>query len=777
MKTNKNKFDLFLVVTLCTLCAFSFGQKSMTISGTISDSQSGEGLIGAMVYCKSQGAGTVTNAYGFFSLNLKIDTGLVIFSFLGYQPLRMDLKEFHDKPMREIKLEPSSSEIKEIVIYAEDEAKDQLNSTQGNVIKVPMSKMNMLPNLLGESDIIKALQLMPGVTPGGEGSSSIFVRGGEADQNLVLLDEAVVYNSGHLLGFFSVFNSDILKDVKLYKGGFPSNYGGRVSSVMDVRTKDGNMNKFHGMAGVGLLSSKFTCEGPIWKNRIAFIVSGRRTYIDQVFKLIQQPLPYYFYDLNAKVNFRISDKDRVYLSAYLGNDVLDFSYADDSISPDTANTSKSYSAKFGFDIGNRTTTLRWNHIYSSTLFSNLSVIYNTFSYNIDASDNNNILKINSSIRDYSAKLDYDYYANSKNHISFGVQFTNHLFEPNLVFTEGEINEFLKEQNSPQLYSNEYAIYALDEFDLGKKVKFNAGLRYTYASSQTSGYQGLEPRISMNYLYKENRSLKLSYCTMNQYIHRISSSNFVLPTDMYYPVTDLVKPQKSHQFAMALNRNFKENSYLFTFEAYYKSLSNQIEFKEGTKLFLNNTFEKDLLSGTGESFGAEVLLQKEKGTLTGWLSYTLSWSNRHFANLNGGKTYYSRNDRRHNFSVVGIYKFNEKWSLCVTWIYMTGARFTPIIGQYLMPNAGRTSVEAIPIFAERNSVVMSPVHRLDFNFTFTPENAKKRRLQSEWQFGMYNLYNRAAPYRIDIQYDSRGFYQYIQPGLFGRILSVAYNLKF
>lgn len=747
----------------------------ITTSGYITDAETGEALIGVTVFVKQTNSGTITNRYGFYSVSSPSDTTTIQISFIGYKTefIKPVLKGT-DKTCN-IALKPETSMIEEIKVSAENKTRDMLESAQGNIVRIPVKQIQQLPGVLGETDVVKALQLMPGISPGGEGVQSIFVRGGEADQNLVILDEAVVYNVGHLLGFFSVFNTDAVKDVKMYKGGFPAAYGGRLSSVLDISMKEGDINRFHCLGSVGLLSSKIAVEGPLIKEKMSFIVSARRTYVDKLFKLLGQPLPYYFYDMNAKLNYKTGNRDRLFISTYLGQDVLNISSDDGTVSTDTTADGTPVKPEYGFDMGNQTLTLRWNHLYNSRMFSNFSIIYNRFRYDVNAEDGINSLVIRSSVNDIGFKSDFDLNIGQHHKLEMGMMMTRHLFHPNVVFAKGDIADLVENQQGKSVASVETGWYVLDEMTLSAKTRLNAGMRLSSAITGKNTYSGAEPRIMLVQKIDEQRSLKLGYARMIQYVHRISGSNFVLPTDMYYPVTQTIKPAVADQVSVTFTRQLAAYDLLLSVEGYQKWMKNLIEFKEGTRLFLNNEFEKDLLRGKGNSFGFEVMLQRNEGVLSGWVSYTLSWARRYFDELNEGISYFSRNDRRHNFSAVAMLTINPKWNLSLSWIYMTGARFTPVLGQYMMPNPSNSGIEIIPVYAPLNSVVMSPVHRLDVDFSYTP--AGRHRYSSEWHFGIYNLYNRAAPYRIEIVYDQRGYYKYVQPGLFGRILSVAYNFKF
>jgi hypothetical protein len=766
-----------IYITLFGLCftLLSWSQNT-TISGSLTDKDSGETLIFASVYVEGTNVGVTTNEYGFFSLTVNQDAiagdhFIVVCSYLGYPSVKFDVPKVDS-----FVLNAAMSANTELLGAAEVEAiqsqhKEVINSTQMSSVRIPMKDIGYIPSLGGETDIIKVVQLMPGVQGGGEGGTGMFVRGGDADQNLVLLDEATVYNIGHLFGFFSVFNSDALHDMTMIKGAFPANYGGRLSSILDIRMKDGHNQTIHGTGGIGLLSSRLTLEGPIVKDKSTFLISARRTYIDQVFKLTGQVLPYHFYDLNAKLNYRLGANDRLFFSSYLGNDILRFD-GDDVGEEESV-------FGFGFTLGNVTSTLRWNHIYNDRLFSNLSLIHTKFNYDISGKFDSNNLLIKSDVRDIGLKADYDYYPANGRHIRYGGQIIEHIFKPNVVNTAGEISEFLASREGDQLNNLEWGVYGNAEEDFRDGLfKLSAGVRVSGSFVKDKAYAGIEPRVSGRYSLTEFDALKLSYSRMKQYMHRVSSSSVSLPTDLWYPVTAGVAPQRSDQIAAGYSHLFESIGTYVEFEAYYKWLNNLIEDREGANLILNDNFENDLLQGKGKAYGLEFLVRRDEGKLTGWIAYTLSWATREFEDLNNGKPFWAKYDRRHSVAVVSTYKLSKRWTISAVWVYNSGSRFTAQVGQYLLPNASLTGFEIIPLYTERNAVSMSPSHRLDLNFVLGPRPEKKRKFTSEWHFGGYNIYNRATPYRINIEPADQGIgYKYVQPGLFGFIPSVAYNFSF
>jgi len=764
------------VFSIFLFCITGIRAQTTTISGYITDGSNGEPLLFALVYIPGTGYGITANEYGFYSLQIPHsaftdDMIVVECKMVGY-PVKSFQVPRQAEFKLDIKLKEDAQQLGTVEIVADAGQKARVSNSQMSSFRIPMKDVSRMPSLLGETDIIKIVQLMPGVQKGGEGGTGMYVRGGTSDQNLVLLDEATVYNIGHLFGFFSVFNQDALHDMTMIKGAFPAQYGGRLSSILDIRMKEGNINKFQVTGGIGLLSSRLTIEGPIIKEKASFVVSARRTYVDQVFRAAGQFLPYYFYDLNLKANYVLSDRDRFYFSSYLGDDVLRFDGSDVSDSGDEP-------FGFGFTLGNLTNTLRWNRIVNEKMFSNLSLIHTKFDYDIRGAVADNNVLIKSDVRDIGVKEDFDYYYKDDHKLSFGGQYTTHIFRPNVVSTSGEISQFLASKKAEPLYSNEFALYGGSEKDYrGGLFKLSTGMRISGSFLSEKIYLGLEPRIALRYMLNEFQSLKFGYSRMKQYMHLVSSSSVSLPTDLWYPVTKNIKPQTSDQFILAWHTYLEKWKINTEVEAYYKWMNNLIEYREGTNLILNNNFEQELIQGKGDSWGLEFLVQRQEGKLNGWIGYTLSWATRDFEELNQGKTYWAKYDRRHNISIVANYVLNRRWDVSAVWVYSSGSRFTPQIGQYFVPNATLTGAEIIPIYTDRNAVSMSPSHRLDINFVLKPRPEKNKKLKGEWHFGAYNVYRSTTPFRIQIVPTENSLgYQYQQIGLFGFIPSIAYNFKF
>ncbi|HEU4716194.1 MAG TPA: carboxypeptidase-like regulatory domain-containing protein [Bacteroidia bacterium] len=761
----KLRFTLLLLI----LTFLAKAQGSFTISGYVSDSASGEMLIGASVYVEGTTKGTAANVYGFYSLTLAAGDYTIICNYIGYHAQKISVSLNADQKT-DFKLSNSTASVRKEVVVTADRNRDEVRSTQTSMITIPVDKVRTIPTIGGETDIIKVVQLMPGVKRGGEGQNTMFVRGGSGDDNLILLDEATVYNVSHLFGFFSVFNNDALKDVTLIKGGFPAQYGGRLSSVMDVRMKDGDMEKFHAAGGIGLLSSHLTIEGPLKKDTSSFLISARRSYIDKVFKLAyhgQNVLPYFFYDANVKWNYILSSRDRIFVSGYFGDDVLSAKEENDSSFFDG-----------GFKLGNFTTTARWNHTYNSKLFSNISFIHTRFRYDVEASIPGNSFLTRSRIQDFEGVADYSYFRKPGNTVRFGMAYTTHVFRPNVVSTSGEISDYLRSREGTRIFTNEIAFYGNYECDLDSNFRVSGGLRLATLVSPGKTYFSPEPRLSGTYILSDNQSFKLSYSRMTQFLHLVSSSSIALPTDLWYPVTKNVKPIYADQIAAGYDLNVPKIKTLFTFEAYYKWMQNLIEYREGAVLILNDNYEQELVSGNGHAYGFEFFAQKQEGKFTGWVGYTISWSIRQFDELNHGNPYFAKYDRRHDISVVMMYEFTKRFSVSAVWVFSTGQRFTPETGNFLMPDATLTSVNVLPIYTDKNAIVLPPAHRLDINFVLKSRlNRKWMKWTGEWQFGAYNVYNRAQPYKIKIVPTDNGTYKYEAVGLFGFIPSIAYNFRF
>lgn len=776
---------------LLFIAANSFAQERYTISGYVKDARSGESLLGATVLIKELNKGVQSNEYGFYSITLKAGKYTVQSMFLGFES-QIDSISLTSNIRKNIVLKPSVVQSKEVVVTSR-KADENIKSTQMSTQTLQMEKIKTLPVILGEVDILKTLQLLPGVQSAGEGNSGFYVRGGGPDQNLVLLDEAVVYNTGHLFGFFSVFNSDAINNTSIIKGGIPAEYGGRLSSVINVNMKEGNNKEYHATGGIGLISSRLTLEGPIQKEKSSFMIAGRRTYVDVLAKPFARNNEqlrnsgYYFYDFNAKLNYQFSDKDRVFLSGYYGKDV--FSFAGDRFS-------------IRFPWGNSTTTLRWNHLFNDKLFVNTTAIYSDYNFSLGASQNTIDFQLFSGIRDVTTKIDFDFFPNIRNQMKFGALYTFHRFTPTTA--SGSIGgQSIGPSRINHQYANEAALYVSNDFDLTENLRINAGLRYSmfqqigpydrYVANSTGAivdtisysaaenikfYHGLEPRLALRYQLDKSSSLKASYTITNQYIHLASISGSTLPTDLWIPSSTLVAPQRCSQYALGYFRNFMNDVYETSVEIYYKDLRNQIEFKESNNTgTISPNIENDLTFGTGESYGMELFLKKSQGKFNGWIGYTLSYAKRTFPELQNGVTFYARYDRRHDASVVMQYTLNEKWTFGSVFIFGSGSAFNlPTHLVFFNANTGLAYESDY-----RNKYRLIPYHRLDISATYTVKKTEK--FESVWNFSIYNVYNRFNQYILflDIQgsvIDPAGLQ--ITPKqitVFPIIPSVTWNFKF
>jgi len=781
-----------IVISFCLvfLSLISYSQK-FTISGTLKDASDGEDLVGVNVTVKElSGVGATTNIYGFYSLTLPKGNYTILYSFIGMetQSFRINL----DKNIRkDIELEGGANKLEEVVVAAEKEDQN-ITSNEMSVAKLEMKEVEKLPVLFGEKDIIKTIQLMPGVKSAGEGSSGFFVRGGGADQNLILLDGAPVYNASHLLGFFSVFNSDAIKDVKLYKGAAPAEFGGRLSSVMDIKMKEGNSKKLAVNGGIGLISSRLTIEAPIIKDKGSFLISGRRTYADVFLKMSQKKdvrnTSLYFYDLNLKANYRIGKNDRVFLSGYFGRDKFGFS------------------DKFGFDWGNTTGTLRWNHIFNEKLFSNTTFIYSDYSYKINVQ--NGLVEINSSIVDFNLKQDFEYYINNNNKIKIGGNAIHHTFKPgNVKTTSSGFNSLDIEER----YSLESAIYVSNEQKIGSKFTLVYGLRYTNfvqfgpggiysyndygdvidtthydAWESIATYNGLSPRVSGNYILNKQTSVKASISRNYQYLHLLSNSTSGTPMDVWMPSSNNIKPEIADQVAVGFFRNLKNNAYEFSAETYYKNIQNAVDYRVGAELILNDAAEGQLIYGKGRAYGLELMIKKRKGNFTGWVSYTIARTEKVFEEINDKQWFPARQDRTHDISVVLMYQITERLNISSSWVYYTGNAVTFPSGKYMMDGEVRN------LYTGRNGYRMPEYHRLDIGLTLegkthhfitnseTGEVEKvKNKFMSSWNFSVYNMYARENAYMINFEQDpdNPDKTQAVQLSLFKIIPSVTYNFKF
>jgi hypothetical protein len=780
---------LLFILLLALLPAIGMAQR-YTISGYVKDASSGETLIGATVFVKDINKGTGSNEYGFYSLTLEKGTYIIQGSFLGFLT-QVDTIVLDQNKRLHFNLQSNTVLSREVVVTAR-KSDENIRSTQMGTENLQMEKIKTLPVILGEVDILKTLQLLPGVQSSGEGNSGFYVRGGGPDQNLILLDEATVYNSGHLFGFFSVFNSDAINNTTLIKGGMPAEYGGRLSSVVNVNMRDGNNQQFHATGGIGLIASRLTLEGPIQKNKSSFMVSGRRTYIDVLVKPFVDKESnfsgsgYFFYDLNAKLNYQFSDKDRLFLSGYFGKDK--FTFKGDRFNLD-------------FPWGNTTGTLRWNHLFSDRLFMNTTAIYSDYLFELGASQNNINFKLYSGIRDYSGKVDFDFFPNIRNQVKFGGVYTFHTFTPyTATGTIGDTS--ITPEHINRQYAHEGALYISDDFDLTEKIRINAGLRYSFFQqvgrydryiadadgnitdtvSYARGenikfYHGLEPRFSIRYELNKRSSVKASFTITNQYLHLASISGSTLPTDLWVPSSSLVSPQLCTQYAIGYFRNFLNDVYETSVELYYKDLRNQIDFKESSNSGgISPNIENDFTFGTGEAYGAEFFLKKAEGKFNGWIGYTLSYSKRTFPDLQNGIPFYARYDRRHDASLVLQYKLNEKWTFGSVFVYGSGAAFN--LPTHLVFFSGTQAQYYEDDY--RNKYRLIPYHRLDLSATWTQKKTAK--MESVWNFSIYNVYNRFNQYIVylDVEGDVQGNGLKIQPKqitVFPLIPSVTWNFKF
>jgi hypothetical protein len=781
------KYRLLFFLFLFSYPAFSQTAK-YTISGFVYEKSSHESLPGVVVANTRTGAGTTTNNYGFYSLTLPADSVDLLWTFVGYKPVKK--KIFLNQNMQ-LNIDLEGFEQKEVVIEAEQQEKISDN-TQMSQVSIPIEQIKQIPALLGEKDVLKVIQLMPGVQKGSEGSSGLYVRGGGADQNLIILDDATVYNAYHLFGFFSLFNGDALKSVELTKGGFPARYGGRLSSVLEMQMKDGNQEKFSGEAGIGLISSRLTLEGPLKKKKSSFLVSGRRTYIDALiypFLPANNKFGYYFYDFNAKVNYTFNDKNRLFLSGYFGKDKF---YARFKNGPNIEDEA-------GIDWGNATATLRFNHLWNDRLFSNTSLIFTNYTLGIGFSEKSNTdffsLRYSSGIRDFSFKHDFDFSPNPDHYIKFGLMTTYHRFNPSAVVVKSSFGPDNKNDVNT-LESFESGIYIEDDWRINSVLKANFGFRLSHFNTEAKNYFRPEPRAAVRYMVREDMSIKASYAMMNQYLHLLSNTGIGLPTDLWVPATKRIGPQQSQQVAIGVAKDLTEQKLMISIEGYYKWSKDVLGYKDGASFFLIGAddpnaeevnWEDNVAVGQAWSYGAEFLVQRKFGKFTGWVGYTLSWTQLQFDSINFGKKYYAKYDRRHDISLVGIYKINEHITLSATWVFGTGNALTLPLAEYTVsehtPGSSTGQQSNFPNFfswfvqdfGEKNSFRMAAYHRMDIGVQF---HRKMKYWDRTFELGFYNLYNRKNPFFYYIGYDTSGQTRKLkQISLFPIIPSVSWTIKF
>ncbi len=789
------------------LSMMTVGAQNFNISGFVREKSTGENLINANIYELNSRGGTISNEYGFYSLSLPRGKNRVVFSFIGYKKEEIELNLTSDTTLNvELDL---MSELKEVTVYGKEGSK--IERTQMSMVEIPTATLTKIPVLLGEPDILKVIQLLPGVQSGTEGTSGIYVRGGGADQNLFLLDGVPVYNASHLFGFFSVFNPSAINTVKLYKGGFPARFGGRLSSVIDIRMKEGNMKEFKGEFSIGLISSRFSVEGPIKKDKTSFIISGRRTYLD----LLARPAMkiannstegsdfvagYYFYDLNAKINHIFSERSRLYFSSYIG---LDKAYSNEESYYVYEHVRYDEKYKSGLKWGNITNALRWNYVFNPKLFSNVTLTYSNYNFNVgeetfnlntrDKTRTEDIFDYNSGIEDLALKVDFDYFPSKAHSVKFGAENIFHKFSPgvnHVKYAGGGIAE----ENSDTTYgnssvqANELRLYAEDILELSPKFKMNIGGHFSLFNVQGKDYTSFEPRASLRFLGSERWSLKASYAKMSQYIHLLTTSTISLPTDLWLPATKKVKPQISHQWAVGGFYNLPKG-FEVSVELFYKTMNNLIEYKEGASFTgIGSGWESKIETGKGWAYGMELMVEKKIGNTTGWIGYTLSKSDRKFENLNFGKIFPAKYDRRHDISLALTHKFNERTDIGATWVFGTGNAATLALqkyssGYYTGTYYGSSGIE---YYGGRNNYRQPSYHRLDVGVNFHKQ--KKRGIRT-WSFGVYNAYSRQNPFYLYWGYNNTSGYSedgwyyedskraLKQVSLFPLIPSVSYSFKF
>lgn len=750
-----------------------------TVSGTVRDAASGETLIGASVLLAEQPHSAVlSNSFGFYSINAPAGHYTLVVSFTGYKTDTLPIELSKDITL-DIQLSSAGAVLQEAVVSASRNNNNVVKPLMG-VQKLSVTEIRDIPVIFGEKDILKTIQLLPGVQSAGDGNSGFYVRGGAIDQNLILLDGATVYDPSHLLGFFSVFNSDAIKDVTLYKGAIPAEYGGRLSSVLDVKMNDGNSKDYSASGGIGLIDSRLNIEGPIKKDDGSFIISARRTYADVFLKLSKDTNTnrnsLYFYDLNLKANYKLGEKDHLYLSGYFGQDHLGISNS------------------FDLTYGNSTATLRWNHLLTSKLFSNTSLIYSKYNYTIGINSGNNDVGIESYIQDLHFKEDFEYYLSSGNKLTFGADVIDHTISPGVITASTSSN--FNSLNIQDHHGLESALYINHAVSVGDNLNIDYGLRaglytvlgpgafYTYdqngntldSTNYASGktvvnYFNLEPRFSTSYKLTDNSSIKASYARTTQNLHLLSNSTSSNPTDVWVSNSNNVKPEIGDQVSLGYYRNLKENAYELSAEIYYRYMQNQIDYRNGAQLIANTNVESQLIYGHGRAYGLELYARKKVGRLTGWISYTLSRTERQFAGVNNYSWYPATQDRTHDLSVVGIYKLNKKWTLSSDFVYYTGNAITWPSGKYQVEG------QVAFLYTSRNGYRMPPYNRLDFSATLQGKKTKKT--DSYWIFSCYNVYGRENPYSISFQQDPAdpAKTQAVQYALFRWVPSVSYNFKF
>lgn len=780
---------LFLFILFGSIATIVRAQERVTINGYIRDKANGEELIGVTVYISQAKAGTTSNSYGFYSLTVPPGNYQVQFSYVGFGTITMEI-DLREDMTRNIELEAEATYIQEVVV--EDERIDaNVVDVQMSRNSIDMNQVRKLPALFGEIDIIKNIQMLPGVITAGEGTSSFFVRGGSADQNLILIDEAPIYDPSHLFGLFSVFNADVIKESEIYKGGIPARFGGRLSSILEVRTKDGNNKEFHGAGGIGTLASRIMLEGPIKKEKSSYIVSARRSYADLFLRAANEDNLVYFFDVNAKVNWRHSNNNRFFAAVYAGRD--DFSFSDDA----------------GFSWGNATATFRWNHLFNDRLFSNTSLIASNFDYTLEIFDPTQGLKWTSNLQEVSLKNDLSYFLDLNNELSFGYHITGRRFSPGKIEPNAPGSIFTGVELQ-KLYAIDQALYVSNQQRLGERLTLDYGVRlsvfqqvgntdiYQYENPRDNvdivhtdtlhfgawenikTYVNLEPRAGLRYILKPGQSLKASYNRMVQNTHLIASGTVPVPFNTWNPSGYYLKPQVADQFAAGYFRNFRDNSYEFSVEAYYKSMRNVTDFADNAQLFFNEDLSTEFRQGKSSSYGIELMLNKTKGRLTGMAAYTWSKTVREIEGVNLGNEFFSNYDRRHVFNVSATYELNQRWTFGASFNYGTGRPITLPAGKYEFGNYNPD------VITERNGYRLTDYNRLDFSATLKSRPRPDRKWTGEWVFSIFNVYNQQNPFTVYTRTKEDDDGNVIGDGtekearlvyLFPVLPSVTYNFKF
>lgn len=783
---------LFTCVCLTLIGGSLFGQ---SVSGFVKDSATGEALVGAIIKTIDGKKGAATDVKGYYKIDLSEGTYTLQISYLGYVSQQKTINVSGNINLS-FTLKSNAVTTQEAVITGQRTNKN-VTSTEMSRVELSGEQVKTLPVIFGEPDVLKAITLLPGIKSGGEGGTGFYVRGGGPDQNLILMDDAVIYNASHLLGFLSVFNTDAVRNVEVIKGGMPANYGGRLSSILNVNLREGDDQKYKINGGVGLISSRIMAEGPIQKGKSAFMVAARRTYIDALAKPFlneeQRSNGYYFYDFNAKAHINLNEKNKLSFSGYFGRDIFNFRSPTNQL------------VKFQVGWGNSAASLKWFHSFNKNFYSNTFLIYNRYDLNNQFEFGDNGFKLSSGLEDLNVKQDFYLTPNKNHNIKFGGQYIYHTFKPGIA--TGQVGTITINESINKQYAHEWALYAMDEFKLGPRFTFNAGLRavfftqvgpYTERVFDSEGievgqgksydkgdvivtYPGLEPRLAGTFLVNSNTSVKASFTRTYQFLHLATTSGAQFPADLWVPSSKLVKPQLAYQYAMGIFKNFNENLYETSIEAYYKPMYNQIEFKPGANLFFNQNLENEMIFGEGLSYGVEFFAKKKFGKLTGWVGYTWSRSTRQFDELNGGKPYFFRYDRTHDISLVASYQFNKKWSGTLVFVYGTGNAATLPTSRYAY-RPGFDIIENEPkltfvdIYDKINDYRLPAYHRMDVSFTYLQKQTEK--FESSWNFSIYNVYNRANPYFIYFVPDLeelkvRAYMVYLFPIL----PSVAWNFKF